>query len=241
MGNMGTPGSFGDIEPDAAQAERIPDPHVFVRLAEAYLKEGLPDEAIKICRDGLATDPGYAGGRVLLARALLERGSLDDAEHECRRVLLQAPEHVPALRCLGEICARQGRAEEARRYSERGLRLEPRRAETPGRLAGWPVTPETGPVEPAAQTPGRNRDPLATPTLASLYASQGYTDVAQMIYSQVGQQRGETAPPSPSEDMSGKGTPASRVLERLLALREAVRKHREVKGPDGRPDRSHER
>jgi len=238
---MGTPGSSGDTEPDAAQVERIPDPHVFVRLAEAYLREGLPDEAIQICRVGLAADPGYVGGRAVLARALLERGSLDEAEHECRRILQQVPEYGPALRCLGEIYARQGRAEEARRYSERGLRLEPCRAETPGRLAGWPVTPETGPGEPPSQTPGRNRDPLATPTLASLYASQGYTDLAQMIYSQVGQQRGETVPPSTSADMSGKGTQASRVLERLLALREAVRKYREAEGPDGRPDRSHER
>jgi hypothetical protein len=58
-------------------------------------------------------------------------------------------------------------------------------------------------------------DPLASPTLAALYASQGYTDVAEGIYAQL---RGHPAP----------GVPAAvaTLLQRLLSLREAARQVR---------------
>jgi len=238
---MGSPTSSEDAERDAARRQQDVAPHVFVQLAEAYCREGLLDEAIQICRDGLAAHPGSAGGRAVLAQALLERGALDEAEQEFRRVLEQAPEHLLALRFLGDICAGRGRADEARRYYERALRLEPGDPETQDRLAALPVTQETGAVEHAAQPHGWNRDPLASPTLAALYASQGHTDVAEVIYSQLAQPRGEAAPASTSRDISGQGAPASLVLEKLLALREAARKIREADRPDARPDRSHDR
>jgi len=58
-------------------------------------------------------------------------------------------------------------------------------------------------------------DPLASPTLAALYASQGHTDVAEGIYAQLG---GHPA----------KGAPAAvpTLLQRLLSLREAARQVR---------------
>lgn len=58
-------------------------------------------------------------------------------------------------------------------------------------------------------------DPLASPTLAALYASQGHTDVAEGIYAQL---RDQPAP----------GVPAAvpTLLQRLLSLREAARQVR---------------
>jgi Flp pilus assembly protein TadD len=216
---------------EPARSEQDPDPRVFARLADAYRREGLLDEAIQICRDGLAAHPGYAGGREILAYALLEQGALDEAEQEFRRVLEQAPEHLLALRFLGDICARQGRAGEARRYYERALRLDPGDPETRGRLAALPVTPEAGASEASVPAPGWNRDPLASPTLAALYASQGHADVAEVIYSQLGRRPGEAAPAATGGDIVGPGraAPGSLALAKLLSLREAARQVREAR------------
>ncbi len=177
----------------------------------------------------------------MLARALLERGSLDEAEGELRRVLEQAPGNVPALRVLGEISARKGQAEEARRYYVRALRLEPGDAETQNRLAALLVTQEAGALGQTSQACGGIRDPLASPTLAALYASQGHPDVAEGIYSQIGGRRDVVTPESSGGDISERGAPASLVLEKLLALRQAARKVREAEGPAARPDRGDDR
>lgn len=231
-------GGGGVQEP--ARSEQDPDPRVFARLADAYRKEGLLDEAIQICRDGLAAHPGYAGGRAVLACALLERGALDEAEEEFRRVLEQAPEHLPALRFLGDISATQGRADEARRYYERVLRLNPGDPETQDRLAALPVIPEAGASEESVPASGWNRDPLASPTLAALYASQGHTDVAEAIYSQLGRRPGEAASAATGGDILGQAAPGSPVLEKLLSLREAARKVREAGRPDAGGNASHD-
>lgn len=223
---MGSPDSSGDVERKAAGRGQVPDSHVFVHLADAYLKEGLLDEAIQICRAGLAVHPDQAPGRTMLARALLERGSLDEAEQEFCRVLEQAPECGPALKSLGEIFARKGQVEAARRHYVQALRLDPDDTDTQDRLAALPVSQDAGAVKPLAQARGRNRDPLASPTLAALYASQGHGDVAEGIYTQIGR-RAVATPASSSGDMSGPGAPASLLLEKLLALREAARKIRE--------------
>ncbi len=59
------------------------------------------------------------------------------------------------------------------------------------------------------------RDPLASPTLAALYASQGHMDVAELIYAQLGGQPAEGAP-----------TAVPTFLGRLLSFREAARQVR---------------
>ena len=233
--------SSGDVEGDAARLEQDPDPRVFARLADTYRREGLLDEAIQICRDGLAAHPGSAGGRAVLAQALLERGALDEAEQEFRRVLEQAPEHLLALRFVGDICARKGRAEEARGYYEQALRLEPGDPETQDRLAALPVTQEAIAFEEAAQGRGSSRDPLASPTLAALYASQGHTDVAEMIYSQLGRRPGEAGAAPDLGDIPGRVAPVSRLLEKLLSLREAARKVRDLGKSHAKADESHGR
>lgn len=219
---------------EPTKSEQDPDPRVFARLADAYRREGLLDEAIQICRDGLAAHPGYAGGREVLASALLERGALDEAEQEFRRLLEQVPEHLLALRFLGHISARQGRVEEARRYYERALHLNPGDSETQGRLAALPVTTGAGASEASAPALGSDRDPLASPTLAALYASQGHADVAEVIYSQLGGRPGDAASAATSGETSdvGQAAPGSPVLAKLLSLREAARKAREA----GRPE-----
>ena len=211
----------------------VSDPDVVVQLAESSLREGLLDESIRVCQEGLIAHPNATAVRIVLARALLNRGLLDEAEREFALVLKQSPANLPALRFLGEISARKGQAEEARQYQARALRLGSDDREGQNRLA---VLPEGQAADSAiAATRPRPEDPLASPTLAALYASQGYTDVANAIFSQVGQPKSETAGAWTAEDTSEQATADRSVLEKLLLFRESARKLREA---NSSPERS---
>ena len=260
------PDRSSEIERHAAKLEKDPQSRIFAQLADAYRKEGLLDEAIWICRDGLAAHPTYVSGRVVLGRALLEQGALEEAEAEFRRVLELAPDNLLALRLLGDTSAQQGRSGEAREHYERTLRLNPLDRETQDRLAALPAhapvtEPATGSLEPEAPAPlamagagdeisfgevegGRSggsaeevgegaafslEDSLASPTLAALYASQGHTDVAEKIYSQLGHGESGAAPAVPEEVLAG-AAPDPSLLERLLSFREAARRRRAAAG-----------
>ncbi|MBI2163491.1 MAG: tetratricopeptide repeat protein [candidate division NC10 bacterium] len=286
------PDRSSEIERHAAKLEKDPQSRVFAQLADAYRKEGLLDEAIRICRDGLVAHPNYVSGRVVLGRALLEQGALEEAEAEFRRVLELAPDNLLALRLLGDTSAQQGRSGEAREHYERALRLNPLDRETQDRLAALPIEatpapavepasvglePEAfappamagagdeislgeveggGPGEraegvevgaalsledaPAAVSPeesqrgsGPDLDPLASPTLAALYASQGHTDVAEKIYSQLDHGEPGAAPAVPEEVLAG-AVPGPTFLERLLAFREAALRRRVLGREAGR-------
>lgn len=281
-----------EIERHAAKLEKDPQSRVFAQLADAYRKEGLLDEAIQICRDGLVAHPTYVSARVVLGRALLEQGALEEAEAEFRRALELAPDNLLALRLLGDISAQQGRSGEAREHYERALRLNPLDRETQDRLAALPAQAAHAPVvEPAsvrlepealapltmagagdeislggvegggsgesaeevevvarlsledslaAVAPGESQqgsepdlDPLASPTLAALYASQGHTDVAEKIYSQLGHGEPGSAPAVPEELLAG-AAPDPSLLERLLSFREAARRRRALGREAGR-------
>ncbi|MBI3121371.1 MAG: tetratricopeptide repeat protein, partial [candidate division NC10 bacterium] len=145
------PDRSSEIERHAAKLEKDPQSRVFAQLADAYRKEGLLDEAIRICRDGLVAHPTYVSGRVVLGRALLEQGALEEAEGEFRRVLELAPDNLLALRLLGDTSAQQGRSGEARLHYERALRLNPLDRETQERLAALPTEATPAPAaEPAS-------------------------------------------------------------------------------------------
>jgi tetratricopeptide (TPR) repeat protein len=80
---------------------------IFVHLADAYRNEGLLEDAIRICREGLVAHPSCASGRLILARTLLACGAIDVARRECEQILAQEPGHVEASQILTAIAARQ--------------------------------------------------------------------------------------------------------------------------------------
>lgn len=85
---------------------------------------------------------------------------------------------------------------------------------------------------------GSTRDPLASPTLAALYASQGHEDVAEVIYSQLDRRPGAAEAASTGSGMPASDASAS-LLEKLGALREAARRVREAGMPHHGPDEHH--
>jgi tetratricopeptide (TPR) repeat protein len=95
----------------------------FAQLAEECRRSGAPDEAIGICRAGLAHHPDYLSARVTLGRALIEVGQFDEAATELTRVVATAPDNLPAIRGLAEVYQQRGDMPLALTYFQRALVL----------------------------------------------------------------------------------------------------------------------
>lgn len=95
----------------------------FAQLAEECRRAGDADEAVGICRAGLAHHPGYLSARVTLGRALIETGQLDEAAIELATVVQTAPTNLPAIRGLAEIHQQRGDMAQALAHYQRALQL----------------------------------------------------------------------------------------------------------------------
>src|ERR1051325_3158504 len=87
--------------------EKDPSSIAFAQLAEEYRRSGDLDQAVKICREGLARHPGYLSAQVTLGRALMELEQYSEARKELEAVLQAAPDNLTAIRALEEINQRQ--------------------------------------------------------------------------------------------------------------------------------------
>jgi predicted Zn-dependent protease len=96
------------IEELKRRVEKDPASVAFAALAEEYRRAGNCDEAIRLCRSGLARHPGYLSAHVTLGRALLDTGQLQDAQDELEQVVHLAPDNLAAVRALAEIRRRRG-------------------------------------------------------------------------------------------------------------------------------------
>jgi tetratricopeptide (TPR) repeat protein len=97
----------------------------FAQLAEECRRAGEHQEAVDVCRAGLAIHPGYASARVTLGRALIELGQLDEAQTELSRVLESAPDNLAAIRGLAVIHRRRGDLSQALAFYRDALELAP--------------------------------------------------------------------------------------------------------------------
>ncbi|MEP6782602.1 MAG: tetratricopeptide repeat protein [Acidobacteriota bacterium] len=95
----------------------------FAQLAEECRRSGANDEAVGVCRAGLAHHPDYLSARITLGRALIELGRLDEAQSELMLVLNAAPENLPAIRAIAELHQQRGEMPEALGYYKRALEL----------------------------------------------------------------------------------------------------------------------
>ena len=101
------------IEDLRRRVQKDPASIAFAQLAEECRRAGQIQEAIDVCRGGLAIHPGYLSARVTLGRALIEINQLDDALHELQIVLQSAPENLAAIRGVAEVAFRRGAHAEA--------------------------------------------------------------------------------------------------------------------------------
>src|SRR5262245_47755901 len=99
------------------RVQKDPTSIAFAQLAEELRRMGRFQEAIDVCRTGLAHPPSYLSARVTLGRALMELGQLTGARVELEMVIKAAPENLAAIRALAEIHQRRG--EMAHEFSRR--------------------------------------------------------------------------------------------------------------------------
>lgn len=102
---------------------------LFAQLADECRRAGLFDEAIDVCRAGLAHHPAYISARVTLGRSLAGLGRWAAAQRELQAVLRVAPEHLAAMRGLAEVYHRRGSLADALTLYRSALALAPDDAE----------------------------------------------------------------------------------------------------------------
>ena len=90
-----------------------PSSIAFAQLAEEYRRAAMFQEAIDVCKAGLAVHPTYLSARVTLGRALIELQQFDEALLELQHVLHSAPENLAAIRGLADVYHRRGDLREA--------------------------------------------------------------------------------------------------------------------------------
>jgi tetratricopeptide (TPR) repeat protein len=111
------------IEDLRRRVERDPGSIAFAQLAEELRRAGQCQEAVDVCRAGLAVHPGYLSARVTLGRALIEVDGLDEAKLELETVLQGARENLAAIRGLAEIHHRRNELSEALAHYRTALAL----------------------------------------------------------------------------------------------------------------------
>jgi tetratricopeptide (TPR) repeat protein len=91
------------IEELRRRIQKDPASIAFAQLAEEHRRAGQFDEAVRVCRAGLAQHPAYLSARITLGRALLEMARYDEAVTEFEYVLKAAPDNLTAVRELADI------------------------------------------------------------------------------------------------------------------------------------------
>ena len=211
-----------------ARAAADPSESSFIRLAEAYRREGLLADAIRICREGLTRCPTSLRGRILLGQSLLEQGAIPLAMAEFDRVEREASGNPEILALLREarrsVSPQPTDAIESAEASEPWIGLpetdrDP--ASEPGVLfLDFSEPPDAG-GQPAMNAPV---DPLASSTLAALYADQGDPARAEAIRRQL--EVGGASGPAADTTRRVAGAPGARYLDKLVRLRDVVQRFR---------------
>ena len=201
----------------------------FIRLAEAHRREGLVTDAIRICREGLAKFPASARGRIVLGQSLLDQGAIGEAIVELGRVERESggdPE-ILALLCEVRLAGPQPRPVSADMAVTSDIPVATRGGEMPGAEVLEPpvlildAAGESTSERAFADAP--QPDPLASSTLAGLYASQGDPAMAETILRQLTPEETPPAEEAPRGSESGSVTYLTE-LTRLRQVAERLRK-----------------
>jgi predicted Zn-dependent protease len=103
------------IEELRRRVQNDPASIAFAQLAEEYRRAGDYEQAVRVCRTGLAQHPNYLSARVTLGRALIELQQFDEAQAELDIVIRAAPDNLAAIRALAEIHQRRDERDDPRK------------------------------------------------------------------------------------------------------------------------------
>jgi len=176
--------------------EEDPESLVFVPLAEAYRKEGLLDDAYRVCKKGLEKNPDYSNAHLVLGRIYQGQTKLEDAVLEFKKVLEIDPENLMAHSLLGSVFVQKADYKAAIDEYQSILTLNPDDDEIQKLLKVAIEKAANAPqVEPVAvkneavkETPAEKKSDsvvVASVTMAELYLKQGHADKAIETFEEV--------------------------------------------------------
>jgi len=180
-------------EPDALvlaikrQEERLardPASLAFAQLADLYRKAGRTQDAITLCREGLARYPQYTTARLIMAKALLAEGRLDEVAAEAATMLANNPKDVQCLRLAAEVERRRGRVDGAAEHLEKVVKLDPADREARALLGLLRADPQAD-GEAAGLARVLRDDTFATLTFGAACLEQGCLDEAAAVYTRL--------------------------------------------------------
>ena len=167
-----------------------PESFVFARLADAHRKAGNSARALEILEQGLERHPDYLSAHIVYARCLMDLGRAGEAAAAWTRVLDLDQLNLVALRELAELALEANQREDALRWSERLLQIDPLNedaerlaaaaADAGSRTSGTPSL-ESSSLESAEASLPHDLG-LITETMAALYLKQGLYEEAAKIY-----------------------------------------------------------
>lgn len=153
------------IERLKKKLEKEPNPLIFLQLAEEYRKEGLFQEALKVCSDGLKKHPNYWSTRVTMGRVHYEMGDAVKARDELEKVIKAVPDNLLANRLLGDIYYQSNRSADALKRYRLVQMLSPADEEVADNIqrieAGLAYGQKAAPVAPPPPEPAPVVNPVA--------------------------------------------------------------------------------
>ena len=123
----------------------------FAPLANEYRKAGDLAQAIAICRQHLADQPGHMSGHIVYGQALFENKEYEEAQKVFTAALALDPENLIALRLLGDIARDGGDYGAAHGWYQRVLDADPRNEDIQAQLKLVQEAEERAAVEAARQ------------------------------------------------------------------------------------------
>jgi tetratricopeptide (TPR) repeat protein len=163
---------------------RDPASLAFAQLADLYRKAGRTQEAIALCRQGLARYPQYTTARLILAKAWLTEGRLDEVAGEVQTILAQSPKDVQCLRLAAEVERRRGNVDGAAEHLEKVVKLDPGDRESRALLGFLRADPQV-----AAEASGLARilrdDTFVTRSFGTACLEQGCLDEAAAVFTRL--------------------------------------------------------
>jgi predicted Zn-dependent protease len=169
-------GAAPTIEELREKVRADPGSRYFLGLAEALLRAGEREEALRVLEAGLAARPGQVAATVAKAKCLLELGRPGDAWGALEPLLERDPAHLVAAKLAVEAFVALGDARRARECLARYAALNAADPDLDG-LEGRVARLE----REAAAEDGE----LVTVTLGRLYLAQGHRAEAERIFRRV--------------------------------------------------------
>lgn len=174
-----------ELEPGLT--DRLADSGYWPARAARLLDEGRFADAVALCREQLVTDPNTTAGRAVYGTALFRAEQYEAAAEQFYVLLSRDPDHLVALKYLGDIKFAANDEVAAMTYYHRIQHLDPHGAGLACDLA--PRSGErtrtitlTRPGEESTRGERSRQIPFFTETMGDLYLNQGHPRLAAEVY-----------------------------------------------------------